>query len=332
MWRIVFAAITLIAVSVTSSLGQERIPIKIGWQPVLYPGLFVAWEKGYFEKNGLNPKFVKFLAGPPILSSFQTGDVDVAVMGIPPLIHGVAQGIDLQTFLVDDEASAGVALVARKGSGIHGPKDLKGKKIAYVFGSTVHPGLLEVLRQNGMSEKDINLINMQVPAILPAFERGDVDAVYLWQPWTIKAQALGGTRVFSDRDVGVYSAGLWAARRDYLEQQRDTVDRFIRSYAEGIAYALTHPEETIKIGARLTGTPPELMGVHFGELDFLTIERQLSGSPISLGRSNALADSPMVKVLDRYISFFFEKKVISSRPDAMKMVNPGAVERYLGKR
>ena len=329
MRRLIMGAIVVLGLAFGSANAQPKIPITIGWQPVLYPGLFIAWEKGFFEKNGLSPKFVKFLAGPPMLASFQTGDIDVAVMGLPVLIHGMAQGLNLQTFFVDDEASAGVALVARQGSGIRTPKDLKGKKIAYVFGSTVHPGLLEVMRLNGIPENSVQLINMQVPAMLPAFEKGDVDAVYLWAPWSIKAQSMGGTKVFSDHDVGVFSAGAWVAKREFLEKNGDTVQRFIRSYSEGISYALAHPDETIKIGARFTGTSPELMGIHLGALDFLPLDRQLSGSPISLGRSNALNESPLVKVLDRYIRFFHEKKIITSAPDAKNGVNPGPVERFL---
>lgn len=326
---ILVLATIILAVGIVNA--QQKFDIKIGWQPVLYPGLFVAWEKGYFQKNGLNPTFIKFALGPPMLAAFQSGDLDVAVMGLPPFIHGLAQGLDLQVFLVDDDCSMGDALIARKDSGIKTAKDLKGKKIAYTFGTTIHPGLLEALRLNNIKEEETKLINMQVQAMIPAFEKGDVDAVYLWEPWAIKAQSLGGKRIFCDADVGTFATGEWVLRSDYLRKNPGAIQAFLRSYDEGISYAIKNPAEVIQIGSRLTGTSPELLGIYFGEVDFLTMNRQIEGSPVSMGKSNALGESPLVKILTRYINFFYEKKIITSKPDILKLnaVNPEPVEKYL---
>jgi aliphatic sulfonates family ABC transporter substrate-binding protein len=331
-FRIMIFVLATIILVVGIVNAQQKFEIKIGWQPVLYPGFFIAWEKGYFQKNGLEAKYIKFALGPPMLAAFQSGDLDIAVMGMPPLIHGANQGLDIQCFLVDDDASVGCMLIARKDSGIKTAKDLKGKKIGYSFGTTVHPGLLEVLRLNKMKEEDVKLVNMQVTSMLPAFEKGDLDAVYLWAPWSYKAQSLGGKRIFSDSDMGIYTGGIWVVRNAYLKKYPDAIQRFISSYDEGVSYAIKHPDEAIQIGARYTGTAQELMGIHFGEVDFLTMDRQLEGSPISLGRSDNLAASPMVKVLTKYIDFFYEKKVISGKPNAVKMVNPEPMENYLKKK
>ncbi len=64
--------------------------------------------------------------------------------------------------------------------------------------------------------------------------------------------------------------------------------------------------------------PPELMGVHFGDTNYLTKNRQLEGSPVSLGRSDALAESPIKNILTRYIIFFYEKRIITLKSYILK--------------
>ena len=88
--------------------------------------------------------------------------------------------------LIDDAFTAVVeALLNSTGKVIVigvGKSGLIGKKIATPFASTAHYSLLNALKLNGISEKDVELLDMQPADIYAAWQRGDIDAAYVWEP------------------------------------------------------------------------------------------------------------------------------------------------------
>jgi hypothetical protein len=111
-----------------------------------------------------------------------SGDVQIALAGSSPIAAGASQGVDLElAWIVEDIASA-EALVARNGSGIAKIEDLKGKKVAVPFVSTTHFHLLFALEHFGVDPKDVEILNLQPPQIAAAWERGDIDAAFVWDP------------------------------------------------------------------------------------------------------------------------------------------------------
>ena len=71
----------------------------------------------------------------------------------------------------------------RNGSGIKKPADLKGKKVGVPFVSTSHFHLLVALEQIWhINPSEVKILNMQPPQIVAAWERGDIDAAYVWHP------------------------------------------------------------------------------------------------------------------------------------------------------
>ena len=74
------------------------------------------------------------------------------------------------------------ALVARNGSGIEKVADLVGKKVAVPFVSTTHYSLLAALKHWGVDPQAVEILNLRPPEIAAAWQRGDIDAAYVWDP------------------------------------------------------------------------------------------------------------------------------------------------------
>ncbi len=55
------------------------------------------------------------------------------------------------------------------------PEDLIGKRIAVPFISTTHYSLLSALKHWGIKPGQVQIINLQPPAIIAAWQRGDID-------------------------------------------------------------------------------------------------------------------------------------------------------------
>src|SRR5262249_6454544 len=133
----------------------DKLPIRIGWQPSGEFRFFVAKEMKLFERAGLDPTYIKFVAGPPTLAALKSGDIDVTFLGSAPAIAGLAQGLDYKVIMPANEGLALSALVARKGSGIDSLKDIKGKRVASTKGASTYMAVLKALDLQHLTLQDI---------------------------------------------------------------------------------------------------------------------------------------------------------------------------------
>ncbi|KAJ8136966.1 hypothetical protein OY671_009821, partial [Metschnikowia pulcherrima] len=89
---------------------------------------------------------------------------------------------------------------ARNGSGINSTADSKGKRVATPFVSTSHfhssVGSEQVWKIN---PRDVRISNMQPPQIVAAWQRGDIDAAYVWPPASTEIEKSG--KVIADSEA-----------------------------------------------------------------------------------------------------------------------------------
>ena len=111
-----------------------------------------------------------------------SGDVQLGEVGSTGIATAISQGMDVELFWILEDIAAAEALVARNGSGINTIADLKGKKIATPFVSTSHFQLMYALDKAGIKPNDAQILNMRPPEIAAAWERGDIDATFIWDP------------------------------------------------------------------------------------------------------------------------------------------------------
>ena len=103
-----------------------------------------------------------------------TGTVDTCIHGIAAFLLGAAAGEPV--VIVANANNGGMAVIAGVTTDIKTIKDLKGKKVAIWPGSTQEAVILERLRMEGMSIKDIQPIRLSFSDHPAALARGDVDA------------------------------------------------------------------------------------------------------------------------------------------------------------
>ncbi len=79
---------------------QTPLPITIGYQSSSADDwlLDVARDLKLFEKEGLAPTYVKFVAGAPMIVAAQSKSFDVATVKTIPFLLGLAQGVDWVIF------------------------------------------------------------------------------------------------------------------------------------------------------------------------------------------------------------------------------------------
>ena len=206
------------------------VKFRMGWQPTMNGArYFVADASKYFQEAGLDLELVKFTAGPPFFSAFQSESIDVGFMAFPPASIAIAQGIPVKIIALENMAPHSEALVARPNSGIDKLEDIKGKSIGTVRGSSADYALRSGLKKANLTEGDIKVVPVDVTNLMPAFERGDIDAGWYWQPWQGQMRKAGGKQIITDAEAGVKMGIVWLAREKWAKDNPEALDRLFKA-------------------------------------------------------------------------------------------------------
>ncbi len=171
-----------LSLAVTSGISYAKDVVTIGYQGMFNPWKYAIDQKLVEKETGVEIKWRKFDSGAKAITGIASGSVDLTVAGSSPIATAVSRGVDVELVWIMENIAEAEALVVRDGSGIHSPSDLKGKRIAVPFVSTTHYHMLFALKEFGLSEKDVKLVNMQPNAISAAWARGDIDGAFIWDP------------------------------------------------------------------------------------------------------------------------------------------------------
>lgn len=231
-------------------------------------GTYIAIEKGYFKEQAIDLEFVTFKSGEDQIPLLATGQLDIGIGAISAgYYNSVAQGIDVK--VVADQGSSlpgmsGSSLAVRKDLVDSGKykdfKDLRGMKVANTSQAGATGIMLDaILKQGGLTMKDIEVVVMTFPNMLPAFTNKGIDAAIYQEPFTTLAMDQGvAVRVkradeyYPDQQVGVlFYSPHFAAQGDagkrfmvaYLKGVRDYVDAFTKG---------TNKDEVIQILTKYT--------------------------------------------------------------------------------
>ncbi len=185
-----FGASLALAVFASAAAAQDK-EVTIAHQDMLDPYRTVM-ESGELEKvTGYKVKWRMFGGGGDVIRAMASGDVQIGEAGSSPITAAASQGQNIKLFWILDDIADAEALVARNGTGIKSVKDLKGKKVATPFVSTSHYQLMVDMKLEGVDPKTVTVMNMRPPEIAAAWERGDIDATFIWDPVLSKIKSNG---------------------------------------------------------------------------------------------------------------------------------------------
>ena len=208
----------------------------------------LAKAEGIFEKNfdelGIKVNYVYFDSGVQANQALASDAVDFATMGNTNSIVSLATDLDVKLVWIHEVLGTAEALVVK--DDINSVEDLKGKVIATPFASTSHYILLNVLKEAGI-ENDVTLLNMKTAEIVAAWERGDIDAAYTWQP-TLGQIATSGKILVTSEDMikkGYITANVTVARSYICENNPEIVETYINSVDEAGDLYRNNPEQAI---------------------------------------------------------------------------------------
>ena len=268
-------------------------------QDMLVP-LRLVMESGEVEKaTGYKINWRMFSGGGDVIRAMASGDVQMGETGSSPLTAAASQGQDIKLFWISADIADAEALIARNASGITSMKDLKGKKVATPFVSTAHYQLMAGMKMDGVDPKTVNVMNMRPPEIAAAWERGDIDATFIWDPVLSRIRS-GGKTIATSGSIGkrgaptfegiVVNAKWAAANEPFMIAFVKALNRANEEYkASGKSWTPDSPQT--KAMAKWTKADPKDVGAAMALYSFPTLAEQVSPTWLGGGAAKAMANT-----------------------------------------
>jgi len=255
-----------------SSLASAE-PLKIGYSD--WPG-WVAWEvaidKGWFKEAGVDVKFdwFDYVAS---MDAFAAGQLDAVSMTNGDALVTGATGAKSVMILVNDYSNGNDMIIGAPG--IDSLKALKGKKVGVEIGFVDHLLLLNGLKKNGMSEADVELVNVPTNETPQVLASGGVDAIGAWQPSSGSALELvpGSKPIYTSADEPGLIYDLLCVSPESLSARRDDWKKVIAVWYRVVDY-IKDPktfDDAVKIMAARVGVPAEQYKKFISGTNILTL-------------------------------------------------------------
>ncbi|MBP2631346.1 MAG: aliphatic sulfonate transporter substrate-binding protein [Firmicutes bacterium] len=235
---------------------KEPMKVRIGftsWPTNML--VYVAQEKGIFQKNGLEVSLKEFPSTTESSNAFLSGNLDMCTYPAPDTIPPVSEGAKFKVIMMTDKSLGSDGLVSKPE--IQSIKDLKGKTIATQLYSVDHMYLLTLLDNSGMSAADVKIVDMSMADAGNAFLAGKVDAASIWEPYLGKAVNGGGKLLYSTKDNPDLITDCIAASADMIKEHPESVTAFVKSWNETVLYWQNNRDEAEAIMAKKMNVSPK---------------------------------------------------------------------------
>lgn len=243
--------------SVVSTDSEETLNIRVVDQ--LAGGNFfysLADKEGILEEvfadDNVEFTFYDFTTGADENEAFAAGEADFGVMGAQPAISGVASGYGYHIIGQTTDSEEFTYLIAAPDAGIKSIEDLKGKTIGTTIGGTWYYVLLSWLEQAGLSENDVQILNLNAAEQATSITTGEIDAGVIG---LVAGEGLiqSGDAVLVTRDAGFPASNVLIVRDEFAAEYPEYVAKMLEAIAKTDEWAIANPDAFIAFAAETTG-------------------------------------------------------------------------------
>lgn len=222
------------------------------------------WFEEAFAKEGTKVEYATFETLPSINESLASDRVDAIFEAEPPAIIAKAAGIDIQ--VVGISATLVQEIVVPAKSNVRMIKDLRGKKVGVLAGTSSHYGLLKLARQAGLPDGSIQVIDLKPPDAKGAFETGAIDAWAVWPPWEEQEVVSGKGRTLTGGDAQIQS--ILAVSGKLAKVHPEAVCSLISTLDRAKKWIRDNPSEAQELIAKELNLPMKVVELAWPQHDW----------------------------------------------------------------
>jgi len=218
---------------------------------VFYSPQYVAIAAGYFEEEGLKIDLTTGQGADNVMTAVLSNQVDIGFAGPEASIYVYNEG-------KEDYAQVFAQLTKTDGSFLVSSEKIENFEWSNLKGKTVIPGrkggvpymtLLYVLKQNGIDpQKDLVLDDsIDFDLMASAFSTGKADFVTLFEPTASQIELSGKGYIVASvgEEAGEIPYTAYFAKKSYIEQNTDIIQKFTNAIYKGQQYVQTHTSKEI---------------------------------------------------------------------------------------
>jgi NitT/TauT family transport system substrate-binding protein len=219
-----------------------------------WPGVYwieIANEKGWFKEEGLNVQLsydanVDFSGSEKAIAN---GEINTGLMPLFDLMTFRATDKNLVAIILVDISFGADQIVAREGIDfIH---ELKGKKVGVSKGTFLEFMLEKALEKNGLTTKEITLIDVQAEDI-SQLENGTVDAMLTWEPFASKLKKnINAKTIFDSSDILGLIPDTIVFDKKFTDENPKEVQTFVNVWHKTSKYIKDNPDQAFTTIARI---------------------------------------------------------------------------------
>lgn len=247
---------------------SELREVTVGMLPIVpTAALYAGIEEGFFEERNIEITVETGQGGAALLPAVMAGQIDFATSNPVSLLQARGEGLDVRaiahwTSALSESDTDINGVVAAEGSGIESAADLAGATVAVntlngMGGLTIR----EAVRQDGGDPEAVNFIELPFPDMPAALAGGNVDAVWVPEPFLSGLQAAGNTVVTysSMESVPGHPTQLFFTSAQLMESDLQLVEDFTAAIEETLEFADENPDAVrAQIAQVLPQLPPEV--------------------------------------------------------------------------
>lgn len=221
------------------------VEVAVGPDPSYAPYI-VGQAKGIFAKYGLSLDLKYFSNGGDMNDALVAGQIQFSGAGTGTLLPRLSTKKDA---IIAVTATSGTTFAMAARSNLTKPQDFIGKKLGVVPGTTPEFVWQLFLQKNHISPNQVQMVYAPPPELTTALAQGQIDAMYIWQPWPFKATQLSSSvDIFQhSRDVGYLLYFDASGNVEWMKQHPSQTVAFLRGLKDSIAYINGHKDETVSI-------------------------------------------------------------------------------------
>ncbi len=287
---------------------EEERPIRIAIN--MWPGYaytFIAREKGFFKKNGIEVDLVLRKNITESTRLFKNKEVDGVFSVFPDVIKFNAEGILSKIVYIADHSNEGDVIIGRPE--LNSLTDLKGKTISFEGVNTFsHLFVVMALESAGLKETDVLFENVPAMDVLNALEDGRIDAGHTWEPVTTHALTNGNKVLAKAKDIPNVIMDVLAFHEKVIEERPDGIQQIVKSLFEARDFVFLNTDESIEIMARMEDMTRKEMKSGIDRVCLLDLNENMK----AMEDSNS--NNSLYTLGEYIIDFYFNRGQLSKVP------------------
>lgn len=206
-------------------------------------------------------KWASFQGAAPLFEALKAGSVDTAPAGDTPVLAAAASKVPLKIIATSVSSPEAVGILVKKNSSIKSIKDLKGKTVVVssAKGSIAQYLLIEALKEEGLSTKDVNVKFVLPTDAAAAFKAGQLEAWATFDPYLAIAEKNGGRVLRTGKGINTGLGFITASEKALQDPgKKAALQDVIKRISKAWEWENQNKEKYIKLYSNITRLPNDV--------------------------------------------------------------------------